>query len=279
MFAAEPTPAGEVHVTLTDNVISPSTIRVEAGQRVRFIATNEGAHPHEFMIGRDPVASEDYPDLSNEVYEAFQVDFFDGLDVAVTGTGMPMNFPGMSEMAMDGSHPEDEPEDGMESMEDDEMEGMDNGDGMEGTEVDDDHPEDGDEAEAGNGAMVMLQPGRPRTAEPGQPPQQPSRPLLLARCGRHWRHPVPFLDEGVGARLAPRPGAVGRRGCRVGPPRAEPVARVGTGQARLPGMAPRPRFAGKVGRGRAGSRDDRRLGAVVGGGRCRPPSQQGSPGP
>lgn len=168
LLAAEPTPAGEIYVTLTDNVISPSTIRVQAGQRVRFIVTNEGAHTHEFMIGQDPVATDDYLDLSNEVYEPFEVDFFDGLDVSVTGTGMPMNFAGMPEMDMGGDQAEDEPAGAMEGMEDEEMEGMEDGDGMGDMEMGDDQPEEGEEGEAGHGAMVMLDPGRPGAAEPGQ---------------------------------------------------------------------------------------------------------------
>ena len=143
VFAAEPNEAGEIQVVLLDNRITPSVIRVKAGQKVRFVITNQGAHPHEFMIGREPVEVDNYLDLQSEVVEAFHVDFFEGVEVTVSGTGMPMNFEGMEPMDMDGMEMGDEaPHD---------EGGMDMG---------------GEEAP--HGAMVMLQPGTPGTNEPGQ---------------------------------------------------------------------------------------------------------------
>ncbi len=95
--AVEPNAAGEVQFVLTDNSISPSVVRVKAGQRVRFIITNEGRHVHEFMVGRETSASDNY--LVDQVIEAFEIDFFAELEVSVVG-GMPMNFEGMAAMDM-----------------------------------------------------------------------------------------------------------------------------------------------------------------------------------
>ncbi|HIE22324.1 MAG TPA: hypothetical protein EYP73_06980, partial [Acidimicrobiia bacterium] len=81
VFAAEPNEAGEIQVVLVDNRITPSVIRVKAGQKVRFVITNEGNHPHEFMVGRDPVVVDDYLNLGEEVIQAFLVDFFEGIEV------------------------------------------------------------------------------------------------------------------------------------------------------------------------------------------------------
>ena len=141
--AVEPNEVGEVEFVLTDNTISPSVVKVKAGQKVRFIVRNEGRHLHEFMIGREPHPGTDY--LQGEaVYEAFGVDFFEGLEVSVSG-GMPMNFAGMEEMDMDGMDM------GGDAGHDEGGDGMDMG----GEEV---H----------HGAMVMLQPGSPATNEPGE---------------------------------------------------------------------------------------------------------------
>ena len=130
--AVEPNEVGEIEFVLTDNTISPSVVKVKAGQKVRFVIRNEGRHPHEFMIGREPHPGTDY--LQGEpVYEPFEVDFFEGLEVSVTG-GMPMNFEGMEDMGM-----------GEEGMEMGEM-----------------------AEEPHGGAMVMLQPRAPGAAEPGE---------------------------------------------------------------------------------------------------------------
>ncbi len=95
----EPNASGEVVFTLTDNVISPSVVRVKPGQTVRFIIKNEGAHAHEFMIGRDPIRGENY--LTERVWTPWGgEDFFTDLEVMVEG-GTPMNFMGM-EMDMGG---------------------------------------------------------------------------------------------------------------------------------------------------------------------------------
>ncbi len=140
--ATEPNEAGEVVVTLTDNAISPSVIRVEAGDRVRLVIENRGRHPHEFMVGRNPVAFDNYLDLGTPVYEPFETDFFAGLDVNVTGTGMAMNFAGMAGMDMG-------------------AEGEMGHDGDGGMDM-------GAEGEVHHGAMVMLQPGAPGSSRPGQ---------------------------------------------------------------------------------------------------------------
>ncbi len=125
----EPNESGEVVITLTDNLISPSVIKVKPGQTVRFIITNEGAHADEFMIGRDPIRGEDY--LTERVWTPWGgEDFFAGLDVMVEG-GTPMNFEGME---------------------------MDMGDGA--------PMEEGDDGDTGG--MVLLQPGGPGSSESGE---------------------------------------------------------------------------------------------------------------
>jgi len=169
--AVEPNAVGEVQFVLTDNSISPSVVRVKAGQRVRFIITNEGRHLHEFMVGRETVASDNY--LVDEVIEAFGVDFFAELDVSVAG-GMPMNFEGMAAMDMGDNDGMDMGDD--ETMEGTDDDGMDMGDDetMEG--ADDDGMDMGDDEEmvdSGGGelhtaAMVMLQPGSVSNNEPGE---------------------------------------------------------------------------------------------------------------
>jgi len=131
--AVEPNESGEVIITLTDNVISPSVIKVKPGQTVRFIITNEGEHVHELMIGRDPIRGENY--LTERVWTPWGgEDFFAGLEISVEG-GMAMNFEGMA-MEMD----EGEMADGEMEMDD-----------------------DGD-----TGGMVLLQPGAPGSSDSGE---------------------------------------------------------------------------------------------------------------
>ncbi len=108
----EPNASGEVVFTLTDNAISPSVVRVKPGQTVRFIIKNEGAHVHEFMIGRDPIQGKDY--LTERVWTPWGgEDFFTGLEVMVEG-GTPMGFEGMEmDMGDGGSAPDEGDEGGM----------------------------------------------------------------------------------------------------------------------------------------------------------------------
>ncbi len=160
--AVQPDEVGEVEFVLTDNSISPGVVKVKAGQKVRFIVRNEGRHLHEFMIGREPHPGVDYLQ-GDDVYEAFEVDFFEGLEVSVSG-GMPMNFEGMEEMEMGADAGHDEGDGGMEMGGEAGMEmGADagHGEGDGGMEM-------GDGEEAPHGAMVMLQPGTPGTNEPGE---------------------------------------------------------------------------------------------------------------
>jgi uncharacterized cupredoxin-like copper-binding protein len=130
LTAVTPNDAGEVVFTLTDNRISPSVVKVKAGQTVRFIITNEGRHVHEFMVGQDPLAFDDY--LFDPVNLPFENDFLAQIDATITGSGMAMNFMGMDEMEMG--------------------------------EMGEDMAEDGD-----TGAMIMFQPGSPDDpSQPGQ---------------------------------------------------------------------------------------------------------------
>lgn len=166
--AVEPNAAGEVQFVLTDNSISPSVVRVKAGQRVRFIITNEGRHLHEFMVGRETVASDNY--LVDEVIEAFGVDFFAELDVSVAG-GMPMNFEGMDAMEMGDGEAMDMGDgetmgDG-EAMDMGDDETMEEGDG-EAMDMGDDEIVEGGGEEPHTAAMVMLQPGSVSNNEPGE---------------------------------------------------------------------------------------------------------------
>jgi len=147
----EPNESGEVVFTLTDNNISPSVVKVKPGQTVRFVIQNEGEHVHEFMIGREPIRGENY--LVERVWTPWGgEDFFEGLDVAVSGTGMAMGFAGMGGMDMGG----------------------DDGDDMTTTtmnmdEAADDAPMEEDEAMAEDeGGMVLLEPGALGTSEAGQ---------------------------------------------------------------------------------------------------------------
>ncbi len=158
--AVEPNEAGEVEFVLVDNSISPAVVKVKPGQKVRFIVRNEGRHLHEFMVGRDPVPGTDY--LTEDVYQPFEIDFFAGLDVAVSG-GMAMGFEGMAPMDMGG--------DGH----DESAGAMDMGDGDGGMDMGGDgaHDESAGGMDMGgeeghHGAMVMLQPGSLATNEPGE---------------------------------------------------------------------------------------------------------------
>ncbi len=152
--SVEPNESGEVVFTLTDNSISPSVVKVKPGQTVRFVIKNEGEHVHEFMIGRDPIRGEDY--LVERVWTPWGGrDFFEGVDVAVSGDGMAMGFAGMDGMDM----------------------GDDAGGDMTTTTMDMSSPSttmameggDGEEAQAEDeGGMVLLEPGAPGSSEAGQ---------------------------------------------------------------------------------------------------------------
>ena len=158
--AAEPNDAGEVVVRIVDNRFEPSTIRVKVGQRVRFVIENQGRHTHEFMVGREPVPGSDY--LEDDVWTPFEQDFWEGIEVDISGTGMPMGFPGVEmEMDMgDGQMQDGQMQDGQ--MQDGQMAGE--GDHAEG----DGGMDMGGGEEGHHGGMVMLQPGDPSGAEPGQ---------------------------------------------------------------------------------------------------------------
>ena len=99
--SVEPNSSGEVVFTLTDNSISPAVVKVKPGQKVRFVIQNEGEHVHEFMVGRDPIRGENY--LTERVWTPWGgQDFFEGVEVMVSGDGMAMGFSGMDGMDMGG---------------------------------------------------------------------------------------------------------------------------------------------------------------------------------
>ncbi len=183
--AAEPNDAGEVVVRIVDNRFEPSTIRVKVGQRVRFVIENQGRHTHEFMVGREPVPGSDY--LEDDVWTPFEQDFWEGIEVDISGTGMPMGFPGVEmEMDMgDGQMQDGQMQDGQMQdgqMQDGQMQDgqMQDGQMQDGQMQDGQMAGEGDHAEGDggmdmgggeeghHGGMVMLQPGDPSGAEPGQ---------------------------------------------------------------------------------------------------------------
>ena len=144
--SVEPNASGEVVFTLTDNAISPSVVRVKPGQTVRFIIKNEGAHVHEFMVGRDPIKGKDY--LTERVWTPWGEDFFEGVDVMVSGDGMAMGFSGMDGMDMGADAGGDMTTTTMDM-------------GADGTQDEEAHAED-------EGGMVLLEPGAPGSSEAGQ---------------------------------------------------------------------------------------------------------------
>ena len=151
--SVEPNASGEVIFTLTDNAISPAVVRVKPGQTVRFIIENEGAHVHEFMIGRDPIKGKDY--LTERVWTPWGEDFFEGVEVMVSGDGMAMGFSGMDGMDMGGDGGGDMTTTTMDMT----TTTMDMG--ADGAQDEEAHAED-------EGGMVLLEPGTPGSSEAGQ---------------------------------------------------------------------------------------------------------------
>lgn len=145
LFAATPSETGEIEIVLDDFRFTPNVIRVKAGQEVRIRLRNVGHHTHEFMAGREVHVEEG-------ITEPPQPDFFAGIQVKVTGTGMPMGFEGMEGMPM---------EEGMAMDKGMEMEaGMEEGARvvLEGA-----HAEGMGEMDAHGGAMIMLDPRQEST--------------------------------------------------------------------------------------------------------------------
>jgi len=94
--AVAPSASGRIEIVMTDFAFGPSSIKVQAGQQLEIVLRNEGAHVHEFMVGREVVTNKDY--LEQPVVNSFAVDFFRGLQVDVEGQGMAMNFQGSQGM-------------------------------------------------------------------------------------------------------------------------------------------------------------------------------------
>lgn len=156
---AQAGPRGEIVVELADYRFGPDAIQVQAGETVTFVLRNVGEHTHEFMIGRDPHLPDDY--LTGPIAEAFEEDFFEGIQVDFSGDGMPMNLAGaeMSGMDMGGEADDDmdmgsEADDGMD-MPTEADDDMDMGSESPGTVVV--APEEGEEEHAGG--MVMVDSG------------------------------------------------------------------------------------------------------------------------
>jgi plastocyanin len=158
--AVEPNESGEVIFTLTDNTISPAVVRVKPGQTVRFVIENAGAHVHEFMIGRDPIRGENY--LTERVWTPWGEDFFEGVDVMVSGDGMAMGFSGMGGMDMGDDAGGDMTSTTMDMT----------STTMDMTSTTMDMETDGAQEEEGHaedeGGMVLLEPGTPGSSEAGQ---------------------------------------------------------------------------------------------------------------
>jgi hypothetical protein len=95
LFAATPSETGDIEIVLTDFSFTPNVIRVKAGQKVRITLRNEGLHTHEFMVGKRV-------HVEDGITEPPMPDFFAGVHVEITGTGMAMGFEGMEEMHMEG---------------------------------------------------------------------------------------------------------------------------------------------------------------------------------
>lgn len=94
IIATIPNAQGELTIVATDYDFTPNVVRVKAGQQLKLTIRNDGLHTHEFMVGKQV-------HLENGVTEPPTPDFFEGLQVEVTGSGMPMGFAGMEEMEMD----------------------------------------------------------------------------------------------------------------------------------------------------------------------------------
>lgn len=95
LFAATPDAQGRLTIVATDYDFTPDVVRVKAGQQIKLTIRNEGLHTHEFMVGKQV-------HLENGSTEPPTPDFFEGLQVEVTGSGMPMGFAGMEGMDMSG---------------------------------------------------------------------------------------------------------------------------------------------------------------------------------
>jgi hypothetical protein len=117
-LAATPSETGELEIVLKDYEFTPKVIRVKAGQKVQIRLRNEGMHTHEFMVGRQV-------HIEDGVTEPPAPDFFEGVQVMVSGSGMPMGFEGMAGMQMEGMQMEGAQPEGMQMQEGEQMgEGM-----------------------------------------------------------------------------------------------------------------------------------------------------------
>ena len=76
--AVTPDSTGEVAIELSEFQFAPDAIEVKVGQTVRFVVDNQGSEAHEFMVGRTVDDEAGFAD-------GFETDFFDGVEVLVTG--------------------------------------------------------------------------------------------------------------------------------------------------------------------------------------------------
>ncbi len=169
-----PSESGEIMVVMEDYTFSTDVIRVQAGDTVTIVLSNEGDKLHEFMIGRDPVVEGNFT-------EGFSEGFFEGMvpdTIKIRGLAMIMGLAGVdAQGGMDMSADEGMPaDDGMAGMDMGSDEEMPADDGMVGMDMGGDEEEgDGEHveeevdmgeygpfqmpaAEAHAGLMVMIDP-------------------------------------------------------------------------------------------------------------------------
>lgn len=130
----------EITISLDEFTFTPDHVRLVVGQHVTLHVVNTGEEPHEIMIGRNPLRSDDAV-----LGDGFEHDFFVLTNVTVTGDAEVMGMNG-EEMNMDMGN---EDSSGMEMATATPESAMDMGTAMPGDEMNMD-------SEMENGGMVML---------------------------------------------------------------------------------------------------------------------------
>jgi len=130
----------EITISLDEFTFMPDHVRLVVGQNVTLHVVNAGEEPHEIMIGRNPLRSDD-----GVLGDGFEHDFFALTNVTVTGDAEVMGM-NAEEMNMDMGN---EDSSGMEMATATPESAMDMGTAMPGDEMSMD-------TEMGNGGMVML---------------------------------------------------------------------------------------------------------------------------
>jgi len=130
----------EITISLDEFTFTPDHVRLVVGQNVTLHVVNAGEEPHEIMIGRNPLRSDD-----GVLGDGFEHDFFALTNVTVTGDAEVMGM-NAEEMNMDMGN---EDSSGMEMATATPESAMDMGTAMPGDEMSMD-------TEMGNGGMVML---------------------------------------------------------------------------------------------------------------------------